>query len=46
MVAYTFDLWSSELRTALVPNPHTGREHVFKVYRMERDPQTPVRLRG
>ena len=42
---YTFDLRSNELDTALVPNPNAGREHVFKVYRVDGDPSEPVVLR-
>ena len=44
VVAYTFDLRSNELDTALVANPSAGREHVFKVYRVDGDPEAPVRL--
>ena len=45
VVAYTFDLRSNELDTALVANPSAGREHVFKVYRVDGDPEAPVVLR-
>ena len=44
-VAYTFDLRSNELDTELVANPNAGREHVFKVYRADGDPEAPVSLR-
>ncbi len=44
VVAYNFDLRSNELTTELVPNPNAGREHVFKAYRLEGDPLTPVNL--
>ena len=43
--AYTFDLRSNELDTTLVENPNAGREHVFKVYRADGDPEAPVSLR-
>ena len=45
VVAYTFDLRSNELDTALVANRSAGREHVFKVYRVDGDPEAPVVLR-
>ena len=45
VVAYTFDLRSNELDTELVANPNAGREHVFRVYRVDGDPQAPVNLR-
>ena len=44
VVAYNFDLRSNELKTDLVPNPNAGKEHVFKAYRMEGDPLSPVEL--
>ena len=43
--AYTFDMRSNELDTALVRNPNAGREHVFKVYRADDDPGAPVVMR-
>lgn len=43
-VAYDFDLRTNELNTALVPNPHAGREHDFTAYRLEGEPATPVIL--
>ena len=44
-VAYAFDLRSNELQTSLVPNPNSGREHVFRAYRMHGDSRDPVHLR-
>ncbi|MXW48949.1 MAG: hypothetical protein F4X81_09345 [Gammaproteobacteria bacterium] len=44
VVAYTFDLRSNELRTDLLTNPNAGRKHVFKAYRMDGDPDTPVSM--
>lgn len=44
VVAYTFDLRSNELHTDLLTNPNAGREHVFKAYRMDGDPDTPVSM--
>ena len=44
VVAYNFDLRTNELKTTQVPNPNAGREHVFKVYRVEGDPTDPVSL--
>lgn len=44
VVAYQFDLRTNEISTTLVPNPSAGREHVFKVYRLEGDPVEAVTL--
>ena len=44
VVAYNFDLQTNELSTRLVPNPAAGRAHVFKVYRINGDPEEPVTL--
>ena len=44
VVAYNFDLRSNELKPELVPNPNSGKEHVFKAYRMDGDPLTSVSL--
>ena len=46
VVAYRFDMRSNELNTELVPNPDFGRTHIFKAYRMNGDPRTPVSLAG
>ena len=45
VVAYSFNLQTNELGTTLVDNPNAGREHVFKVYRVDGDPLEPVTLR-
>lgn len=45
VVAYSFDLRTDELATRHVPNPNAGVEHVFKAYRVERDPTETVTLR-
>ena len=34
IVAYTFDLRSNERRAERVPNPHAGREHHFRAWRL------------
>lgn len=44
--AYRFDLGTAELSTTLVDNPHAGRAHEFKIYRLAGDPTVPVTLRG
>ena len=33
VIAYSFDLRTTELKTQLAPNPNAGRKHVFKAYR-------------
>ena len=45
IVAYRFDLRTNQLETTEVPNPSAGREHVFKVYRAQGDPDDQVSLR-
>ena len=45
VVAYDFNLRINEIGATFVANPHAGREHVFKVYRMDGDPLEPVTLR-
>ncbi len=45
VVAYSFDLRTNELGTTLVANPHGGREHVFRAYRVAGEPVDQVRLR-
>lgn len=45
-VAYSFDLRTNVLETTMLPNPHAGREHIFKAYRLENDPLDPVSLRS
>lgn len=42
--SYSFDLESNELGTTKIPNPHAGKEHVFKAYRLDGDPMDPVQL--
>ena len=44
VVAYQFDLRTNEISTTLVPNPSAGREHVFKIYRLDDDPIEGVSL--
>lgn len=45
VVAYSFDLRTNNLSTSLVQNPSSGREHVFKAYRLPNEPRDPVTLR-
>lgn len=45
VVAYQFDLRTNELSTTLVRNPNAGREHVFRAWRVDGDPEEPVTLR-
>ena len=44
IVAYSFDLRTNELETTTVPNRYAGRQHEFRVYRVEGDPLIPVTL--
>lgn len=44
VAAYSFDLRNNEIVTDLIENPHAGREHHFKAYRMKGDSTDPVRL--
>ncbi len=44
VVAYNFDLRTNELVTTQVPNPNSGREHLFKAYRLKGDPTEEVTL--
>ena len=46
VVTYNFDLRTNELRTASVPNPAAGTEHVFHAYCLEGDPVAALALRG
>jgi hypothetical protein len=34
--AYTFDLRTNDMRTKRIPNPHAGREHRFRAWRLGR----------
>ena len=43
---YRFDLGTSELSTTLVDNPHAGRVHEFRIYRLVGDPTVPVTWRA
>ncbi|MGE0120514.1 MAG: hypothetical protein AB7S58_21400 [Dongiaceae bacterium] len=45
VAAYSFDLRTNDLSTALVRNPNGGREHTFKAYRVRGDPTERVSLR-
>ena len=45
VVAYSFDLRTNELKTEMVKNPNSGREHHFKAYRVINDSSKPVVLR-
>lgn len=44
IVSYGFNLNTNELAVSRAPNPHAGREHVFKAYRVDGDPSDPVIL--
>jgi hypothetical protein len=46
VVAYSFDLQSNELRPTKVPNPHAGREHGFRAWRVKGSPTDPVSMRA
>lgn len=44
VIGYKFDLRSNKLTTDLISNPNAGQEHVFKAYRLDGDPLTPIKL--
>lgn len=46
VVAYSFDLRTNEIVTTKVKNPNAGKEHIFKAYRVDDDPDDPVSLRA
>lgn len=46
VVGYSFDLLTNTIVSKTVPNPHAGREHHFRAWRMADDVGEPVRLRG
>ncbi len=45
VLAYRFDLRTNEIKTADAANPYAGREHIFRAYRVQGDPQQAVSLR-
>lgn len=44
IVSYSFDLRNNKLQTTKMANPHAGRKHVFKLYRVKGDPINEVSL--
>jgi hypothetical protein len=46
IVGYTFDLRSNELTPETVPNPHAGREHHFRAYRLAGNSGDSVAMRA
>jgi len=46
VVAYTFDLKTSELVSTKVPNPDAGRKHLFRAWRRTDDSTDPVSMRA
>lgn len=46
VVAYSFDLRTNAMATTNAPNSNSGREHVFKAYRVAGDPADVVTLRA
>ena len=44
VVGYTFDLRTSELKEAKVPNPRAGTEHKFVAYRLTSQTAKPVSM--
>jgi hypothetical protein len=45
VISYSFDLLTNEITTTKAPNQNSGREHVFKAYRIADDPTDTVTLR-
>lgn len=45
VIGYRFDLLTNELTAEMVPNPGAGRQHHFRAWRMQGDPQTAVAMR-
>lgn len=45
VTAYTFDLQTNTIAADTIPNPHAGREHVFRAWRLKGDPEQAVSLR-
>jgi hypothetical protein len=46
IVGYSFDLQTNELVPNKVPNPGTGREHVFRAWRLNGSPEDHVAMRS
>jgi len=46
IVGYSFDLQTNEIQPKTVPNPDSGREHVFRAWRLAGSPRDEVSLRG
>jgi hypothetical protein len=46
VIAYSFDLRTNAIAITRAPNPHAGRQHVFKAYRVADDPPDAVTLRA
>lgn len=44
VVAYSFDLETNKLTTRQAPSSNSGREHVFKAYRVAGDPKEAITL--
>lgn len=45
VIGYSFDLQTNNLRPEKIQNPHAGREHRFRAWRLKRSPLEPVVLR-
>jgi len=45
IVGYTFDLRHNILTPEVIPNPHAGREHLFRAWRLEDAPDNVVTMR-
>jgi hypothetical protein len=46
IVGYAFDLRTSEIGPEAIPNPHAGREHAFRAWRLKGSSREPVSMRS
>lgn len=46
IVGYSFDLRTNEIKPETTENPHAGRDHRFRAWRVKGDPDTKVALRA
>lgn len=44
VVGYQFDLRTNELASRVVPNPHAGRQHTFRSFRIAQEPGPEVMM--
>jgi hypothetical protein len=46
VLGYAFNLKTNEITADTAANPHAGREHRFRAWRLKGDPEAPVSLRA